>query len=229
MSGDESISDWLVGLKDADEAAVQKIWEQYFQRLVGLARKILESSRRQAVDEEDVALSAFDSFCRRAARHEFPTLNDRDDLWKLLMTITAKKACKVRRKEHRPHEKPTPQAPLDIHVASTEPDPQLAAELADEFQHLLGLLHDDRARSVALLKLEGFKNKEIAGKLNRSVATVERKLQLIRRIWSREMGGFAPDPPSGGRGCTSRSRAVTQHRAPKDGPTHSASGTPSQS
>ena len=184
---DESVSDWLEGVKDADELAVQKVWERYFQRLVGLARKILESSRRRAVDEEDVALSALKSFCHRAAHNGFPQLADRHDLWKLLMTITVRKACKVRRREHKPQVKPRPQAFLEGHVIAKDPDPQLAAELADQFEYLLGLLHDERARGIALLKLEGYKNSEIADKMNRSVATVERKLQLVRRIWSDEL------------------------------------------
>lgn len=187
MPVDESVSDWLEGVKGADELAVQKVWERYFPRLVGLARKILESSRRRAVDEEDVALSALKSFCHRARQNEFPQLEDRHDLWKLLMTITVRKACKVRRREHKPHVKPTPQTFLEKHVTAKEPDPRLAAELADQFEYLLGLLHDERARRIALLKLEGYKNSEIADKVNRSVATVERKLQLVRRIWSEEL------------------------------------------
>jgi DNA-binding CsgD family transcriptional regulator len=39
---------------------------------------------------------------------------------------------------------------------------------------------------VALWKMEGHTNEEIAAKLQRSAGTVERKLQLIRRIWEAE-------------------------------------------
>lgn len=187
MRPDESVSEWLEGLKDADDAAVQKIWERYFRRLVGLARKILETSRRQAVDEEDVALSALNSFYQRAVNHEFPRLNDRDDLWKLLMTITARKACKARHKARKEQGEPAPQTELQAQIAGSDPDPQMAAELADQIQYLLGRLRDEQSRTVALLKLEGHKNREIAQNMGRSMATVERKLQLIRRIWSNEL------------------------------------------
>jgi hypothetical protein len=52
-------------------------------------------------DQEDVALSAFDSFCRNAEEGRFPHLDDRDNLWRLLVVITARKASKLVRAEGR--------------------------------------------------------------------------------------------------------------------------------
>ena len=49
------------------------------------------STCRRAADEEDVALSAFDSFCRGAEQGRFPQLDGRDDLWHLLVVITVRK------------------------------------------------------------------------------------------------------------------------------------------
>jgi len=69
--------------------------------LVGLARTKLHGSPRRVADEEDVALSAFDSFCRNAAQGRFPQLFDRDGLWKLLVLLTARKAAHQRRDELR--------------------------------------------------------------------------------------------------------------------------------
>src|SRR5262249_5642371 len=93
MSPDESVSQWLDRLRDGVPAAAQNLWERYFQRLVGLARKKLQGLARRSADEEDVALSAFDSFCRGAGDGRFPQLLDRDNLWRLLVTITARNAC----------------------------------------------------------------------------------------------------------------------------------------
>src|SRR5436190_3151117 len=101
MSSSGSVTHWINLLKSGDPAAVQKIWEAYFPRLVGLARKRLRESPRRAADEEDVALSAFDSFCEGAARGRFPQLTDRDDLWHVLVTITARKALQLIRHEQR--------------------------------------------------------------------------------------------------------------------------------
>src|SRR4051794_14182513 len=88
-----SVTLWVDGLKGgAANAAAQPLWERYFDRLVHLARAGLRRNARGPADEEDVALSAFDSFCRGAAEGRFPRLEGRDDLWRLLVTITARKA-----------------------------------------------------------------------------------------------------------------------------------------
>src|SRR5262245_27439563 len=66
MSSAGSVSHWIGLLKTGDPIAAQKLWEGYFERLVRLARSRLRDLPRRAADEEDVALSAFDSFCRGA-------------------------------------------------------------------------------------------------------------------------------------------------------------------
>ena len=58
----------------------------------GLPQKLRAGHRSGAdTDAEDAALSVFDSFCDGAARGRFPQLVDRDDLWRLLVTITTYK------------------------------------------------------------------------------------------------------------------------------------------
>src|ERR1700724_3620469 len=101
MPDDGSISLWLPLLKDGDEAAVREIWQAYFHRLVALARAKLRGVQRRAADEEDAALSAFDSFCRGAEKGCFPQLNNREDLWRLLVMITARKAYDLAEREGR--------------------------------------------------------------------------------------------------------------------------------
>src|SRR5438105_897393 len=97
MSSAGSFTQLIELLRGGDPAAIQRLWEAYFPRLVGLARKKLKEVPRRAADEEDVALSAFDSFCDGAARGRFPQLADRDDLWHVLVTITARKALQLMR------------------------------------------------------------------------------------------------------------------------------------
>jgi DNA-directed RNA polymerase specialized sigma24 family protein len=188
---------WLEQLKAGDPAAVKPLWDGYFTRLVALARARLRSLPRAAADEEDVALSAFDSFCRGVGEGRFPRLDDRDDLWQVLFVITTRKAIGLVR--HATCDKrggqavfapsgaansPAPNALAE--VAAAGPPPELAAEVAEECARLLGLLGDGRLRQVAIWKMEGYTNEEIAGKLNRSIPTVERKLAAIRTIWERE-------------------------------------------
>jgi hypothetical protein len=101
MSSDGSVTRWIDQLQLGDPAAVQQLWQRYFQRLVGLARKKLANAPRRVADEEDVALSAFDSFCRNAEQGRFPDLADRDGLWRLLVVMTARKAGHLRRDQGR--------------------------------------------------------------------------------------------------------------------------------
>src|SRR3954469_1199717 len=96
-----SVSHWIGRLKEGEGEAVQRLWEGYFRRLVGLVRAKLRSAPRRAADEEDVALSAFDSFCRGAEQGRFPKLEDRDDLWQLLVLIASRKAANLVKHENR--------------------------------------------------------------------------------------------------------------------------------
>ena len=96
--GDEdSVTHWIAALKAGDEAAAQALWHRYFARMVELARAKLLAARRPdaAVDEEDIALSAFNSFCAGAVRGRFPAITDRDDLWRLLVVIASRKVLEV--------------------------------------------------------------------------------------------------------------------------------------
>jgi DNA-directed RNA polymerase specialized sigma24 family protein len=178
-------------LKVGDRLAAQRLWEAYFQRLVGLARGRLARTPTPVADAEDVALSAFDSFYRRAERGEFPRLDDRDDLWQVLFVLTVRKAINLVRYQGRKSRGAgrlvslSDLEGLDVDsVLGAEPSPELAAEMVDECRRLLDLLPDATLRSVALWKMEGYSNSEIAAKLGCVEKTVERKLHAIRDVWS---------------------------------------------
>jgi DNA-directed RNA polymerase specialized sigma24 family protein len=185
------VTRWLQQLKAGDRDAAQPLWERYFPRVVALARDRLRALARAAADEEDVALSALDSFCRNAERGRFPRLDDRDDLWHLLLAIVIRKACDLVRHETREKRDWRRRVPLDAEAGdppARDLTPALAAELAEETGRLLGLLPNDRMRVVAVRKLEGSTNQEIAGLLaGCSLATVERCLKAIRKHWEKEL------------------------------------------
>jgi DNA-directed RNA polymerase specialized sigma24 family protein len=193
MSSGGSVTTWIGMLELGDRAAAQALWERYFPRLIALARAKLRGTPRRAADEEDVALSAMHTFFQAAAQGRIPQLQDRDDLWRTLVLITAGKAIDQRRRDHSKKRggsgsADSPSAPdteffaLE-EVVGTEPDPAFAALLADEFQVLLARLADDRLREIALLKLEGHTHEEIGSRLACSVRSVNRRLTLIRRTW----------------------------------------------
>jgi RNA polymerase sigma factor (sigma-70 family) len=198
MSSDGSVSRWLGQLQAGDPAAVQQLWQRYFHRLVGLARQKLHGSPRRAADEEDVALSAFDSFCRSAEQGRFPQLLDRDSLWRLLVVLTARKAAHQRRDErrlkrgggatiHRETSREAEEESILEQVPSREPSPEFAAEMAEECQRLLRKLNDRELEAVALARMEGYTVEEIAKQLGYAPRSIKRKLQLIRALWEKEL------------------------------------------
>jgi DNA-directed RNA polymerase specialized sigma24 family protein len=186
-----SITRWIGSLKAGDAAAARPLWEAFFHRLVGLAREHLRGIPRRARDEEDVALSAFDSFCAGAVRGRFPDLSDRHNLWSLLVAVTRHKCVDAVRHEGRAKRggKAVASTVDPDELFAREPSPEFAAELADEFTRRLGRLDatgDPTLRLVALAKLEGDTTDEIAVRLGCVRRTVERKLVLIERLWLEE-------------------------------------------
>jgi DNA-directed RNA polymerase specialized sigma24 family protein len=199
MSDDGSITRWFGSLQAGDREAAQALWRRFASRLVGLARARLRAAPRRAADEEDAVLSAFDSFCRGAAQGRFPQVQDRGDLWNLLVAITLRKVSdqvQHERRQKRGGGAVLGEADLDrgsdddrtfADLMGREPTPQLAAEMAEQCHRLLALLPDEDLRSIALLKMEGYTNDEIATRLDCVRSTVQRKLNLIRCRWEQEV------------------------------------------
>jgi DNA-directed RNA polymerase specialized sigma24 family protein len=196
MSAAGDVTSLIGRIRAGDPGAAQGLWERYFQRLVVLARVKLRGRRRVDRDEEDVALSAFDSFCRAAGRGRFPRLDDRDDLWQVLAVLTCRKVADLveywkRQKRLAECGESALGAPEGgtgagraiEQVAGRGPTPAEAAELTEGCRRLLSLLKEEALRQIATLKLEGYSNEEVAERLGCSVATVERKLKRIRRLW----------------------------------------------
>jgi DNA-directed RNA polymerase specialized sigma24 family protein len=197
--GPGSITRWLDSLQEGDLAAAQPLWERYSERLVRLAAARLRAAGRASAeaDEEDAVLSAFDSFCTGAVKGRFPQLADRDELWRLLVVITARKVQAQARRMRR-HKRGAGQVrnATDLpdagdssgddgldRIVGDDPTPEFAAQVAEECQRLLGALGDEALRQVALARMEGYTNDEIADRLGCARRTVARRLDLIRKTW----------------------------------------------
>jgi DNA-directed RNA polymerase specialized sigma24 family protein len=162
----------------------------------------LQGISRRWADEEDIALSAFKSFCLGTQRGQFPQLQDRSNLWVLLVAIAEHKLAHQARHElaeKRGGGKVRGDSALAcrrgvegpevnwLHSRTPEPSPEFAAQVGEEYRRLLDLLADAQLQKIAVWKMEGYSNKEIAGLIGRAVPTVERKLSQIRELWKQEM------------------------------------------
>ena len=208
MSPTDSVTHWLRGLQAGAPDAVRPLYERYFQRLVNLARSKLQGMPLRAVGPEDVAAHAFASFCLRLERGGIAPLTDRDDLWRLLAGIVVHKALKAKR-HHFAKKRGEGKVRGESAWAHLEGEPDGAvagidgeegkdvsadflAEANEEFQRRLDALGNETLRSIALWKLEGDSNEEIADKLGVVPRSIERKLKRIRSIWRPEEDGDEP-------------------------------------
>jgi DNA-directed RNA polymerase specialized sigma24 family protein len=131
------------------------------------------------------------SFCTAATQRRFPRLDDRDDLWRVLVTLTERKAADLRRRQRRQKrgggrvapeaDRAGPEGDLLDHLAGAAPTPEFAALIAEEYRRRLEALPEEALRRVAVLKLESYSNQEIAGRIGLGLRSVVRELDLIRR------------------------------------------------
>jgi len=200
MSNDNSVTRWIEGVKSGDSQDIERLWNRYFRRLIRLAGSKLPGHCRRAFDEEDVALSAFQSFCDRAGRGQFPQLTDRGDLWRLLAILTVRKAIMTMR-YHTRRKRGGGQVMGESALAARddpemlglseflgrEPTPEDAAQFSAASDYLFGKLEGRTLKTIALRKLHGYTNTEIARELGITSRTIDRKLRLIRAVWEEEV------------------------------------------
>jgi DNA-directed RNA polymerase specialized sigma24 family protein len=190
--GEGSITAWIGDLKTGGDGAAQALWERYFEQLVDLAHKRLHGASQADGDAEDAALGAFDSFCRGVKQGRFPRLDDRNDLWRILVVLTQRKVADQIR-----HEMAQRRGGRIVHgeamlerigsgldqLPGLEPTPEFAAMVAEEYQDRLDSLTSETLRQIAVWKLEGYTADEVAARLGCTRRAVQRKLALIRREW----------------------------------------------
>jgi DNA-directed RNA polymerase specialized sigma24 family protein len=188
----KSITILFQELQDGDAQAAAKLWTRFFERLVDFARGEMQNTNRRVSDEEDIACGVMTALCRRADQGCLPTIENRDDLWHLLLSWTRHDIIDHVRKHQRLKrgggkvrgDSILAGGPNDWgQILGTAPAPDLIAEMEEQYQELLEKLPDKVLRSIAVDKMNGFTHQQLARKLAVSTRTVERKLDLIRRHW----------------------------------------------
>ena len=196
-SADEgTITRLYARLRRGESSAADGLWEHYFPRMVALARKV-GSGAPPGADAEDAALSAFASFWLRAAEGDVDADLHRDNLWNLLALITARKIRKQIERgaaQKRGGGKVLSEAAL---AARAESDGaafrlddfigQLPAQEFDLACEELLLQLDEPLRRIAILRLMGHTNDEIAAQFGCTRRKIERKLAVIRLKWERHL------------------------------------------
>ena len=206
MSDPGSVSQWIDELRGGDEDAAAHLWERYYSQLVRLAKARLDSFPRRSFDEHDIVNKALYDCFQSIQEGRYPELRDRDDLWRMLIRITENESITRVRREIRDkrgrgevrgdsalsNEEDTGGQQGFDQLKGSGPTPEFAAEMFESCGRWLDVLSQTkkqrqyRLQQIALWKLAGYNNEEIAEFLEISTRSVERRLGWIREIWSQE-------------------------------------------
>lgn len=180
-----SVTHWINELQAGSELAAQILWQHLHKGLLALAQKQLIEQPATAFDEEDVVLSAFNALCDaiRTGRYD---IGDRNELWRMATVIVVNRAYNRVRDEKRLRRgggrKRHPSSVLES-LTCPKPDASTVLMMQEECQAMLAKLATPDLEMVALLKVEGHTDEQVAEKLGCSRRTIQRRLSIIRRLW----------------------------------------------
>jgi DNA-directed RNA polymerase specialized sigma24 family protein len=199
MEAPDDLSSSLGELLDKAPQEAEAIWAEFFPRMLKLAKSKLGGMQLRTFDEEDVALSAMNSFFRGKNDGRFDRLDSRDEMWRLLATITVRKVTAQRRKAMADKRGAGATRGESIFFNPANADssmiaglgnfsddrllPDTTEEILKNCEHLLEKLDDEKLRRTAIMRLEGYSNQEISEELGCSVARTKQRLQRIRELW----------------------------------------------
>lgn len=193
------ISALIRSVEKGEQTATTELWAHCYPRLLLYAKRKLPEHLRRILDEEDVALSAFKSFCFRAKDGTLGEIAGREELWRLLFCITSRKAQGYVRHQTRKKrgggqvggESTFKMGDHSNHgidqVAGQVHSPLSLQEFEGQCKDMFDMLDDDLLQTIALLRVEGYSVDEIAERLDCAKRSVERRLKLIRSIWASQL------------------------------------------
>ena len=193
-----SVTNCMNQLRDGNHDAANELWQRFYSRLVRLAHNRMNAKFRRVTSGEDVAAIAIAECFKSLEEGRFPELTDREDLWSRLAQITERRALnEIRRQTSQKAGggavrgesvflNAEDQFPQGINgIAGREPTPEYADQLSITVHELLSGLNDQH-RQIAILKMQGYTNREISKQVGVSIATVERKLAILREILAQD-------------------------------------------
>jgi hypothetical protein len=189
-----SITQWLQRLHSGEADAAKEIWNRYYPRVVRLAALQLIKSDDRSIDEEDVAQSTFRTVYLAVMNGKYPDIEDRRDLWRLLLVSTLNRVRRHHRDSHTLKRSVNELVTQDqsrrrLIMEISGPDAQ--AEMADLIETLFRRLDQEdptgELRQIALLKLEEHSASAIARRLKRRKNHVLQRVRLIRILWEESL------------------------------------------
>jgi len=209
-SARSSVSDWINSLKRGSDDASRKIWQRYVEQLVRAADRCLKDMPRRTVDGDDIAQEAFSGFFRGVQENRFAKLEDRDDLWQLLIALADRRAMDHMRRELGPQRGKGQTRGDSVmehsgirsgsgtvgfdNLAGPPITPESSEALIRLIQQSFPELADEELQRIALDRTANYSIAEIAQRHGIALRSAERKLKLIRQIIERAAGGATRHP-----------------------------------
>jgi RNA polymerase sigma-70 factor (ECF subfamily) len=188
MEENDSFKQLMEGLRKGDQDAATEVFHRYAGRLIGLARKRLDSGVRQKVGPEDILQSAYGSFFRRVGEGQFE-LETWDEMWALLVIITLRKCVKWVARYRAKRREMGKEVALDTRrdeeggmweIVGREPTPAEALLLTETVEAMMRNL-DERQQRIVMLRLQGHSINEISVDVGTSERTVQRVVSQVRQ------------------------------------------------
>ena len=157
-----------------------------------------------------MATIAFTAFFQGIEQQRIPKLDDRDDLWQVLLMLAERRAADlVRREKAQRRGTGTIRGEAEVNqgmsttgraagfdgLPGPSPTPQTVDGLAAVIRERWEGLGDETLGRIAVDKLQGYTNPEIAERAGIALRSVERKLQLIKSILRKDL--LSPKPLAG--------------------------------
>lgn len=185
-----SVSHWLKELKAGDSVAVEAIWNRYYQKVVELAGRKMKVNPDHAVDGEDIAQLVMHRFCTNAVQGGYPSLDDREQLWDLLVVFTLNRIRKHLRACNTLKRSGLFSQVFEFRQAEVLQDlqtPEAPTIMADMMESWLARLDqedpDGQLKQIAVWSMDGISGSEIARILKKRKSFVLQQIRLIRLLW----------------------------------------------
>jgi len=177
--------------REGDEDAARQLFQLYEDRLLGLARQRISQRFGRRLDPEDVVQSVFRTFFTKAKGGKFQ-VDKPEDIWRLLARITVHKTFRqiafhraAKRNVNKEKSQGDDSQDHVLNLLDRGPTPEMANQFVDQVEHFLKALHPEH-REILELRMQGYKDVEIAEKLNISDRTIRRVMEQVRNCAEQE-------------------------------------------
>jgi len=185
-----SVSNWLKELKTGDQNAVEAIWNRYYQRVVEFAIRKMKINPDRAIDGEDIAQLTMHRFCLNATSGNYPDLDDRQQLWDLLVVYTLNRIRKHLRECNRTKRSGMHRVVFEFKRSQVLQDlrsPEAPTIMADMVQSWLDRLDREdpsgQLKQIAIWSMEDISGSEIARIMKKRKSAILQQIRLIRLLW----------------------------------------------